>query len=119
MHPCNHWLRELRKSDHHPATDIEQALLPALVLFVSAHFLEVMTRAEALSRGGQNHNPYRGGAGNGIELVLERGDHLVRQVIESLGTVQGEGCDSGLDCREDKRLCGYQSSLSGHIRHIV
>src|SRR5208337_892839 len=53
---CDHRLGNLSERDHHPAAGVEQALLPALVLRVSTHLLEVMPRAKALSRGGEDHN---------------------------------------------------------------
>ena len=98
MDACNHRLRDLGQGDHHPAAAVEKALLPALVLRVSTHLLKVMTRAEALTLGGEDHNPYRGVVCDRIQLCLNAGDHLVGQGIESLGTAQGQGCDSVRDC---------------------
>jgi hypothetical protein len=54
----NHGLRDLSERDHHPAAGVEQPLLPALVVRVSAHLLKVMTGAETFSPGGEDHNPY-------------------------------------------------------------
>src|SRR6185437_1810574 len=59
MNAGNHRLGYLCKSDHHPAAGVKQLLLPAPVFRVSAHLLEVVTRAEASSSGSEDHDPYR------------------------------------------------------------
>src|SRR5215471_2757068 len=111
---CDYWLRNLSERHHHPAAGVEQAPLPALVFRVGTHLLQVVPCAKALSLGSEDHSPHGSVTAYGTQLFLYRSDHPARQRIESLRTIESEGSDSVLHCREGKWLLSYQSSVGEH-----
>jgi hypothetical protein len=113
----DYWLGHLGERNHHAAAVVEQLTLPALVASVSAHLLQVMTCAEALSFSGENYYPYRGIFGGGMQLRLEGGNHLAGERVESPPAIESECSDAIHVCSEDKRLLRGQS-VNMHNRYL-
>ncbi len=83
---------------HHAAATGEQIVEigPPAVFGLSplCHFLQVMASAEHLARAFQDHHLGLGIGGQRVELGLQGGQHRVRECIQALGGIQGQGGDA-------------------------
>jgi hypothetical protein len=81
----------------------EQLRLPGRITGVGAHFLEVVTGAEAASCGRQDDGADLRILPQRIELGLQCRDHRQRQRVVALAAVQGDGRDATVARLGDER----------------